>query len=231
MYRERSSQCTDGEPDMPKQFKALLIACLMLAATIFLSQNPAAAGWGAGPYPPNNTNYGGPLDVCAAWGQFYGGGCKGLSGPVYGGNPAYGDFVGYIWTAGYLPEEDASGVAMPYCDYPQIRTPDTASGCMPLPPPPAKQLGNPPCNSGCTSFAGNPINILTGNKYEVVTDYQSPGPDRLIFQRYYNSQSVTMGSLGLHWSGTFDRSLQFDTGSASNAYQVTVFRPDGAKNL
>ncbi len=61
-----------------------------------------------------------------------------------------------------------------------------------------KNLGCPIKEQGQCS-AGNPINIGTGNKYQVETDYTGTGPNPLGFQRIYNSLAArTNGANGLH---------------------------------
>jgi RHS repeat-associated protein len=53
-------------------------------------------------------------------------------------------------------------------------------------PPESKHLGVPPCTY-CIGVVGNPINADVGNKVEIVTDYESAGPQKLSFIRAYNS--------------------------------------------
>lgn len=69
---------------------------------------------------------------------------------------------------------------------------------------------------------GNPINPLTGNKYQIETDYVGAGTYPLRFQRYYNSSTGDgSGRIGKKWRHTFDRSI------AAYGTSATVFRPDG----
>jgi YD repeat-containing protein len=87
-------------------------------------------------------------------------------------------------------------------------------------PPSAGQAANQDCRT-CAD-PGNPINPLTGNKYQVETDYVGSGPYPLQFQRFYNStMGFGSGLIGTKWRHTFDRSLVV-LGST-----VTVVRPDG----
>lgn len=72
--------------------------------------------------------------------------------------------------------------------------------------------------------AGNPINPLTGNKFQIETDYAGAGTYPLRFERYYNSNTgVGSGRIGARWRHTFDRSISV---SGTNA---TVSRPDGKR--
>lgn len=59
--------------------------------------------------------------------------------------------------------------------------------------------------TGCPGpKAGNPINIGTGNKFQLETDYQASNPNSgLGFHRYYNSQSDRVLRLGPGWSADF----------------------------
>lgn len=98
---------------------------------------------------------------------------------------------------------------------------DARSGCVGAPPAGAVQANTP-----------NPINIGTGNKYRVETDYQGPGPFPLAFARYYNSFAASPGSLGAHWRGSYDRSVSVGTVTPAKGKQVVttvakVARPDG----
>ena len=71
---------------------------------------------------------------------------------------------------------------------------------------------------------GNPINPLTGNKYQIETDYAGAGIYPLRFERFYNSNTgISSGRIGARWRHTFDRSISV---SGTNA---TVFRPDGKR--
>lgn len=82
-----------------------------------------------------------------------------------------------------------------------------------------KSLGS--CQSG-TAFAGDPINIATGNTFERVTDY-TPGTEQdPAVERYYNSgSSVTEAHLGAHWRSGFAASIDREDDTA------TLYRPDG----
>ncbi len=58
-------------------------------------------------------------------------------------------------------------------------------------------------------YAGNPINILNGNKIEKETDILLPSSfeDQLVFLRYYNSQSAEISSIGRGWTHNFHLKL------------------------
>ena len=96
--------------------------------------------------------------------------------------------------------------------------------CGASPPPPAgKALGDPntPGNCGC----GEPISIGNGNLFEQVTDYQTFGPNKLAFIRYYNSLGATntfANTLGVKWRSNYDRYLRIVSASS-----VIAERPDG----
>ena len=106
---------------------------------------------------------------------------------------------------------------------------DANAACLAAAPP--KSAGAIPSGgqgAGCDSNKpdcnpiGNPINPLTGNKYQIETDYAGAGIYPLRFERYYNSNAgIDSGRLGARWRHTYDRSIVV---SGSNA---TVTRPDG----
>jgi len=57
--------------------------------------------------------------------------------------------------------------------------------------------------------AGNPINLITGNKYQKHVDYQSPA-SHLSWQRHYNSSNSAYDfGMGRGWAATFLASLQY----------------------
>lgn len=75
-----------------------------------------------------------------------------------------------------------------------------------------------------TLSVGNPINVGTGNKYQVDNDFTVPGSPWLDFSRYYNSQySFARGkAMGFRWRHSFDYALEL----RSNG--VNLLRPDGS---
>ena len=89
-------------------------------------------------------------------------------------------------------------------------------------PPISNKLLGPDCPG--TVLCGNPINITTGNKYEEVTDYETAGPNRLGFTRYYNSLADLGASpsiLGKAWRSKYDRTLYFITPTSLIAERAT----------
>ena len=88
----------------------------------------------------------------------------------------------------------------------------------------AKNLG---CLSGlCDMFAGNPANVVTGNKYEEVLDLTISTPGLpLEIRRSYNSQVITDGPLGYGWIHTYDLSIQVV--QETSPKRVIVWDSDG----
>ena len=92
------------------------------------------------------------------------------------------------------------------------------------PPNPLRTPG-PSC-----SKAGNPIDLATGNKYQVETDYRS-ADGLLEFSRHYNSlleqppvATPYVSALGSHWRSTYDRAIRL--GQIAHP-MVYAYRPDG----
>lgn len=91
----------------------------------------------------------------------------------------------------------------------------------------AKSLGNCNCSPGGAS-GGEPINIATGNVFELVTDYSTTGQNPLSFTRTYNSMGATANantlatSLGMNWRSNYDRYLNIVSSSS-----VFAERADG----
>ena len=74
--------------------------------------------------------------------------------------------------------------------------------------------------------AGNPINPITGNKYQKEQDYLGGGPYPLVFERHYNSRRfVTPGRLGPKWRHTFERSVEVVNVAGDPV--ARVYRPNG----
>ncbi|MCG8360299.1 MAG: DUF6531 domain-containing protein, partial [Kiloniellales bacterium] len=84
-------------------------------------------------------------------------------------------------------------------------------------------------NDNGKTQVGNPIDVATGNKYQEVTDFSTPGPNSLAFTRYYNSFRTKPGMLGYAWSTTFDRKLELPDLwlTRPNEYGIN-FRPSGS---
>jgi YD repeat-containing protein len=108
------------------------------------------------------------------------------------------------WYAEYigLVKEDAvTTMDMPFPPYSQtIRsTKEIVS---------ASNLGDDEKDDGCSECSvGNPINYGTGNKFQVETDFESPGQFPLRFQRFYNSRTAGSATLGIGWRHNYDSSL------------------------
>jgi RHS repeat-associated protein len=93
-----------------------------------------------------------------------------------------------------------------------------APTCKPSP------IGNPNCGASPSVGAGNPINLITGNKYQEETDLPAlPGVLGLELKRHYNSQSSHPGLLGARWRMSYEIIL-YDLGS-----QIQVVQADGRR--
>ena len=91
------------------------------------------------------------------------------------------------------------------------------TSCIPGGPPgggnPGQCTPNPNGDPGCNG-AGNPVDIITGNKYQREVDLAPlPGELGLHFSRHYNSNSTHRGLTGVGWRSSFEVVL-VDLGSA-----------------
>ncbi len=79
------------------------------------------------------------------------------------------------------------------------------------------------------SNGSNPINAVTGNKYQREVDYAGTQRGLLRFERHYNSQSVISGSLGPRWSHTYERSLvrHCVSSALTRVCSIRAYRDDG----
>ena len=94
--------------------------------------------------------------------------------------------------------------------------------------------GNPQCpaepsntniaTSSTDKATGNPINALTGNKFESATDIEAIGGRyALRLNRYYNSRSAQRGLFGMGWCSDYEMQLQ------DNGDKIDILQADGRK--
>lgn len=92
-------------------------------------------------------------------------------------------------------------------------------------PPPEKNSGPMTCKTR-GSQVGNPINIMTGNKYQREVDVVG-GEAGLEFVRHYNSLGINPDvGLGPGWTHTYARSVDNDV-ATYGGHVVQVNRPEG----
>lgn len=72
-------------------------------------------------------------------------------------------------------------------------------------------------------FGGNPINILTGNKFQEETDFVLTTETPLYLKRVYNSQSFDSGFFGVQWHSNFEQRIKLST----NGLQAAVVNETG----
>lgn len=119
------------------------------------------------------------------------------------------------------PAREALGLCQP---------PGTGNPGMCTPP----SNGSPSCGgsgpasqgdgTGVQVGAGNPINLISGNKYQEETDLRAlPGALGLELKRYYNSLSSHPGLLGANWRISYETVL-FDLGG-----QIQIVQADGRR--
>ena len=144
----------------------------------------------------------------------------GLAPGVY-----YGDLDEYcchlpgnVYACSSSLPDDKDDDGWPVCFDCDDNNPEYTNNCPEIEIP--KNLGNQRCLTH--SFAGNPINVGTGNKYQKEVDISSvPTPLGLEFTRHYNSQSEVSRSIGYGWSHIYDRHLSFEQG------KIVAWREDG----
>ncbi|HET7314929.1 DUF6531 domain-containing protein [Salinisphaera sp.] len=74
------------------------------------------------------------------------------------------------------------------------------------------------------THVGNPINVITGNKFERQIDLAGlPGPHGLAFVRYYNSRTDYTGALGHNWRSNYSFNL------AHTAHGIAIWQADGRR--
>lgn len=113
----------------------------------------------------------------------------------------------YQWT-----HKPGCGGGGRYSNNNTVNTYEVCAAAIMSPPEDRPNLGCPAGQpaTGQSCGVANPINVANGNKHELATDYQSPGPSRLRFSRAYNSQireQPGYGPLGSGWRHTYSRRL------------------------
>ena len=87
--------------------------------------------------------------------------------------------------------------------------------------------GNFGTPGGCVGKA-NPVNMATGNKFQVETDYRGAGMSPLEFVRTYNRLVPANVSLGPKWRHTYERWIVFTrSGTSPVVMTAKVYRADG----
>lgn len=77
-------------------------------------------------------------------------------------------------------------------------------------------------------FGGNPINLLTGNKYHEETDFSTATELPLYLNRSYNSTSGEAGAFGYGWSSNIDEHVEHN---ASAMQAVVIGESGGAQRF
>ncbi|WP_230390659.1 RHS repeat-associated core domain-containing protein [Reinekea sp. G2M2-21] len=73
-------------------------------------------------------------------------------------------------------------------------------------------------------FGGNPINLITGNKYHSEVDFSTKTEMPLHIKRSYNSTSKSVGLFGYGWSSNIEERVDYD----AEAEQASVVSDTGA---
>ncbi|HET7315337.1 RHS repeat domain-containing protein [Salinisphaera sp.] len=74
------------------------------------------------------------------------------------------------------------------------------------------------------THVGNPINVVTGNKFERQIDLAGlPGAHGLAFVRYYNSRTAYTGALGHNWRSNYSLQLQH------TPHGIALWQADGRR--
>ena len=219
-----------------KALGALLVfACICLSASrVYAQQNDLyIALWpydgAAGPFDRSQLIFGyTPEEVCAKRSLFeltdFGTSPTGV-GVVFSGMLASGS-CGYVYVTdlgAVVNNPDFTPTFVGCSGYP------TASGFPPRPPCPANSGKNGGCDSAGGggsggSWCGNPVNIGTGNKFQVEADLAPVGANGLGFVRYYNSLLPAYDrTLGGYWQHIYTRRIVVNVA----ANRATYYRNDG----
>jgi len=187
-------------------------------------------GYG-GPEQGGGNISGTPEDAGGASGESEGGGGEPASGDDGAGDDASlddqgggGDEDGATDAGSEAAEDPDSDVSdgtdhggPQYCSLPAPSA--AAVGGVPLQAVGALQISALPA-----THVGNPIHVLTGNKYQRETDIAG-STKGLAFERHYNSRSQYAGVTGRGWRHSYETTLS-DTGA-----QISIWQADGRRIL
>lgn len=62
-------------------------------------------------------------------------------------------------------------------------------------------------SSDTSSYAGDPVDVTSGNYVDDITELRIYGPCNLCMVRHYNSRFINLGSLGIGWTHNYEISL------------------------
>lgn len=141
----------------------------------------------------------------------------------------YSDIVGQWWHTVPVDAPHWDESYGPVCD----KDHDTC----PVADVPPTDLG-PPDDAGCgenNGTVGNPINTITGNKYQTEIDFSANTKWGIDFKRSYNSEVITHtlsgkiypGTIGEHWRHNFQRGIHEFPSNAGDVRLVGVIRSSG----
>jgi RHS repeat-associated protein len=83
--------------------------------------------------------------------------------------------------------------------------------------------------AGPAAGAGNPVDLVTGNKYRHEVDLRLPGAVPLVFARHYNGLARQAGALGVGWSHSFETRLAAMRAGGRDTVQVV--QGDGRRRV
>lgn len=85
----------------------------------------------------------------------------------------------------------------------------------------------------CHEEIGNPVNLISGNKYQNVTDFSSAGPQPLRLTRSYNSQAayhatkISHGRFGRGWRTEYDAKALYFATDPADPQRIHIILPGG----
>ena len=94
---------------------------------------------------------------------------------------------------------------------------------------PGKNMGGGSGSGSCLGYAGNPINVITGNKFQKEFDLKGGSASPLAFMRYYNSADLGPSTMGRGWRHSYNPSVnEVSEGRGPSVISTAlVVRPDG----
>lgn len=132
-----------------------------------------------------------------------------------------GEVMNFNWSVTFDGSTDSASGVMNYGTTSTAGSLTITVSSAPGDPPASTVFDQENMGSQCP-LCGNPVNTLTGNKFQAETDYQGAPSSHLSLTRYYNSFNNNQMPFGKGWTSNWH---SYITGPTSGV--VTVTSPDG----
>ncbi|PTU29150.1 RHS repeat-associated core domain-containing protein [Stenotrophobium rhamnosiphilum] len=205
------------------RFSGMGLVALLFVAMLLTLPNAAIADWTAVvPNGQTSPTFGSAVEACKySHDQFYGGSGSEMSSFNFQHSNTNGRVISASCSFKWINQGQATlpGYANLTCSSGMKASPSGPGGCAPL----RQDDSGPPA---CNVKAGNPINVISGNKSETVSEFTTRGTFLLKLERHYDSQWSAVSRLGAGWRTNFDRRFLY-----GELFYVRIVLGDGREAI